>query len=242
MRSISVAPERDPAGSPWLVVERCLRDPEGVWQQIGQEYRLGELIRQMLLVSVPALAAYGSVLGLSHSLPQTFSSAIKLPLLFLLTPGICLPTLFLSNLLFGGRLTARQVLALCLSATMITAVFALAAAPIAFFFLVTAADYAFYVLLNVAILGLASAVGLRFLIKGVKRINAADGEAPAGGEHPANLRLIQIWLLLYAFVGTQLGWTLRPFFGSAELPFQLFRPIAGNFYRQLIEIIAGLVM
>ena len=76
---------------------------------------------------------------------------------------------------------------------MITSVFALAAAPITFFFLVTAADYSFYVLLNVAVLGLASTIGLGFLIDGVSHINAAEGDLPDGSHaaRPASLRLIQ---------------------------------------------------
>jgi hypothetical protein len=46
-------------------------------------------------------------------------------------------------------------------------------------------------------------------------------------------RLLQFWLLLYALVGSQLGWTLRPFFGAPNEPFQLFRNIEGNFYAQV---------
>lgn len=49
-------------------------------------------------------------------------------------------------------------------------------------------------------------------------------------------RLLQGWLVLYALVGSQLGWTLRPFFGAPGEPFQLFRPeIEGNFYMKVIE-------
>ena len=43
-------------------------------------------------------------------------------------------------------------------------------------------------------------------------------------------KILQYWLWLYALVGCQLGWTLRPFFGSPGSEFQLFRPMEGNFY------------
>ena len=45
-----------------------------------------------------------------------------------------------------------------------------------------------------------------------------------------NLRskILKLWLFLYGFVGSQLGWTLRPFFGSPG-NFELFRPRDGNF-------------
>jgi hypothetical protein len=48
-------------------------------------------------------------------------------------------------------------------------------------------------------------------------------------------RLLQFWLVLYALVGSQLGWTLRPFFGAPGEPFQLFRTIEGNFYAQVFR-------
>jgi len=48
--------------------------------------------------------------------------------------------------------------------------------------------------------------------------------------YATRVRLLKFWLVLYALVGSQLGWTLRPFFGAPEETFQLFRAIEGNFY------------
>lgn len=98
--------------SPLLVIERILRDPEGVWAQISTEFRLNALIGQMLTSSAIALACYGAVLGFSNSPLQALSSAVKLPVLFLLTLAICLPTLYLFNLVFGSRLSVNQTLGL----------------------------------------------------------------------------------------------------------------------------------
>ncbi|MBW4658365.1 MAG: actin-binding WH2 domain-containing protein [Drouetiella hepatica Uher 2000/2452] len=53
------------------------------------------------------------------------------------------------------------------------------------------------------------------------------------GLQRTRLRLLKFWLILYALVGSQLGWTLRPFFGAPGEPFQLFRTIEGNFYAQV---------
>jgi hypothetical protein len=39
---------------------------------------------------------------------------------------------------------------------------------------------------------------------------------------------------LYGFVGTQLGWTLRPFFGTGNT-FELFRPREGSFFTAVWE-------
>jgi hypothetical protein len=98
-------------------------------------------------------------------------SAVKLPLLFLVTLAICLPTLYLFNLVFGARLQVRQALALVMTTVTVTSVLSLAFAPIALFFRITAHSYSFYKLLNVAILALAAMVGLKFLTAGMRALN-----------------------------------------------------------------------
>ncbi len=40
---------------------------------------------------------------------------------------------------------------------------------------------------------------------------------------PAARRVFTFWTLVYGVVGAQMGWVLRPFIGSPELPFVLFR-------------------
>lgn len=55
------------------------------------------------------------------------------------------------------------------------------------------------------------------------------------GNQRTRKRLLQFWLVLYALVGSQLGWTLRPFFGAPSDSFQLFRNIEGNFYSQVFR-------
>ena len=259
MNSVTLLQEYRAAEQPPLIIERFLRDREGVWRQIKQEYRLNALIGQMLRSSAIALLGYGAVMGAGASNPllQAGTSAIKLPILYLLTLAICLPTLYLFNLLGGGRLSARQALALALAAITVTSALTLAFAPISIFFLITAKSYPFYQLLNISILALTGVVGLQFLVSGVhsmNRLDPAEHTPPEDDDldewsdayaRPAlnpfmhrrsvNLTLLYIWLMLYGFVGTQLGWTLRPFFGDPDRPFVLFRSIDGNFYLGVIE-------
>ncbi|NJR41027.1 MAG: actin-binding WH2 domain-containing protein [Leptolyngbyaceae cyanobacterium CSU_1_4] len=61
----------------------------------------------------------------------------------------------------------------------------------------------------------------------------ADGNAEDDGLQKTRTRLLQLWLVLYAMVGCQLGWTLRPFFGAPGETFHLFRNLEGNFYGQV---------
>jgi hypothetical protein len=271
------------------------------------------------------------VLGASYGWQQALSSFVKLPLLFLATLCICLPTLYLFNLVFGARLSVIQAVALIMVSVTVTAVLTLAFAPISLFFLVTAQSYAFFKLLNVAILMLTAIVGLRFLVEGMRALNehqelasvravpvpvgavaapvpvlvgangtghpdAEDsapgvlaaaqaqpnpaasttvavpaspmvpetpmvpvtlatapqnlpGEAPFprlapavdGQPRQASMGLLYIWILLFGFVGTQLGWTLRPFFGSPGEPFGLFRHLSGTFYGDILHTIGQLL-
>jgi hypothetical protein len=55
------------------------------------------------------------------------------------------------------------------------------------------------------------------------------------------MTLLNIWILLFGFVGTQLAWTLRPFFGSPGEPFEIFRDINGTFYGDVIRTIGHLL-
>jgi hypothetical protein len=289
------------AGNGLLIIERILRDRAGVWDQIVAERELRPLITQMLSSSAASLALYGTVLGASYGWQQALSSLIKLPLLFLATLAICLPTLYLFNLVFGARLSMVQAVALILVSITVTAVLTLAFAPISLFFLITAQSYQFFKLLNVGILMLTALVGLRFLVEGMRTLNdrqemarmlagpalaaappngtpatdtsaAADAAAPAAlpsadasalpatrtatltATRPttrpeqvrvpagqASMGLLYIWIVLFGFVGTQLAWTLRPFFGDPGRPFGLFREIGGTFYADVFRTIGHLL-
>ncbi len=53
--------------------------------------------------------------------------------------------------------------------------------------------------------------------------------------------ILRVWLVIYAMVGAQMGWILRPFIGSPNLPFEWFRPRSGNFIEGLAGAIRSLV-
>jgi hypothetical protein len=244
---------REAEEHPLLIVERFLREREAVWRQIKHEYHINDLLRQMLTSSAAALGGYGLVMGASQgNVAQIVASAIKLPILFLLTLAICLPTLYLFNLLLGGRLSARQVLALVLSGITVTSNLTLAFAPITLFFLVTAWSYVFFILLNVVILGFTGLIGLAFVVGGMRSMNELAreelgdaAEEGAGGqarsERQVSMGLLLLWIMIFGFVGTQLGWALRPFYGHPSESFQLFRTIEGNFYTTIGTLLLELL-
>jgi hypothetical protein len=53
--------------------------------------------------------------------------------------------------------------------------------------------------------------------------------------------VVWLWIALYAFVGSQMAWTLRPFVGAPGLPFELFRQLGGNFYANILASIGEIL-
>lgn len=213
------------------IVETILRSREQFFAEIRDSIGLPDKIIAMLLSSFVFLAIYGAVMGASNSLPQVISSLVKLPILFLVTLIICTPSLYFFNLLFGSRQTILQNIALIMTAVTTTSVLLLSLAPIALFFLTTASGYQFFKLLNVVVFAISGAMGLVFLREGFAA--SVDAENPAGRE--SRRMLFVFWIVLYAFVGTQMAWTLRPFMGAPDQPFVIMRETGGNFYTNVIE-------
>lgn len=210
------------------IIETILRDRQRFFMEIREGSGLAEKMRAMLVSSIAFLALYGAVMGSSHSLWQALSSAAKLPLLFLATLVVCAPTLYFFNLIFGSNQSLSQNVVLILTAITVTAVLLLSFAPIVLFFLLTTSQYQFFKLLNVGVFTIAGAIGVRFLSQGMQVVSFS-GKEGAG----ARRNVVRLWILVYAFVGTQMAWTLRPFVGAPGLPFELFRQLGGNFYANI---------
>jgi len=54
-------------------------------------------------------------------------------------------------------------------------------------------------------------------------------------------RLFKVWLIVYALVGAQMGWILRPFIGSPDLPFTWFRQRGGNVFVDVLRTVAEML-
>ena len=72
---------------------------------------------------------------------------------------------------------------------------------------------------------------------------AAPARVPSPDRpHPAHRWMLRTWLVIYIFVGIQMGWVLRPFIGDPGRPVQFFRQDSwSNAYVAVIEMI-GQVM
>jgi len=49
------------------------------------------------------------------------------------------------------------------------------------------------------------------------------------------------WLVVFSLVGAQMGWVLRPFIGSPDMPFTWFRARESNFFEAVLNVIQNLL-
>jgi hypothetical protein len=218
------------------VIETILRSRHRFFIEIREGVELSRKMRAMLISNIAFFALYGAVMGSTHSLWQTLSSAVKLPLLFLATLVVCSPTLYFFNLIFGSNQSLAQNFTLILTAITVTAVLLLSFAPIVLFFLLTTSQYQFFKLLNVGVFTISGIVGVLFLSQGMRLVSSSGKEGAR-----ARRNVVRLWILIYAFVGSQMAWTLRPFIGAPGLQFELFRQLGGNFYANIFASIGEIL-
>jgi len=220
------------------ILSQLLRDRESFYDNIISGEKLGRNIFLLLIMSVIFFGIYGIVMGIYNSFLQAASSMMKVPLLFILALIICYPALFMINVLLGSKLTIWQSLALITGSFTIIACVLASFAPIPLFFLLIGSSYAFLRLLHVGIFIVAGLAGMKTLNDGLVYACEKYSVYPRQG-----VRVFKIWVLIFAFVGTQLAWNLRPFLGNKDLEFQLFRKQDSNFYAHMaittIDFLSG---
>ncbi|AKG24005.1 hypothetical protein [Calothrix sp. 336/3] len=214
-----------------------LRDRQNFLEEIKQGIRLQAKANSLLVVSSIFFSIYGAIIGASHSWMQALSGAIKFPAFYLLSLIICFPTLFFFNVLFGSRSSLQQHFVVLLTAVSVMSVLLFSFAPVTLFFLITSpGSYQFFKLLNVFIFFVTGSFGVKFLYDGMQLLSQQDEIGKA-----TRTTILRSWLLLYAFVGMQLGWFLRPFFGAPGSQFELFRAVGGNFYLDIIQALSEIL-
>ncbi|MBT3375412.1 MAG: hypothetical protein HN742_14470 [Lentisphaerae bacterium] len=198
--------------------------PEGTYGTV--RFNLSEPSEPYEVYYVGEAKGYGEiVLSPSSMLSETalwrlpLIVAVKTPLLFLLTLLICSLALYVINLVLGLRLHFLPTMALALSALTGTGVVLAGAAPIAALFTIVTESYHFMKMFHVVVFAAAGLFGVRILWEGMIRMQASDGGGERARSVGLRVRLVLLaWLFLYAFVGAQLAWTLKPFLGTPYLP------------------------
>jgi hypothetical protein len=192
--------------------------------------------RWLLVVGVGG-GSYGASIGLWRAPEQAVWVAVKMPLLILLTLGV--------NGVFNGMLAAvlgtglgfRQTVGAIGRSFAVFAVVVGALSPVAAFFTMAlpAGDeaggeraYRVLLLAHTAVIALG---GVYANVRLLTWLEAVCGKWVAR-------RVLVAWLAGNLFVGAQLSYTLRPFFGNPDLPVQFLRPkpFEGNFYEAVWRV------
>jgi hypothetical protein len=188
---------------------------------------------------------------------QVLASMIKVPALFLLTLVVTFPSLYVFNALVGSRLGPPAMLRLLVAALAVTLAVLASFGPIVAFFSLTTTSYPFMILLNVAFFSVSGTLGLTFLLQTLHRLTLIGGQPVTPPTPPAepegaldriegsvlgkNVKAVfTCWVVVFALVGAQMSWVLRPFIGYPGQPFQWFRVRESHFFegvrRALVEL------
>lgn len=174
-------------------------------------------------------------MGSFNGFLQALVTGVKLPVLLLLSLFICFPAFYVIQFILGSKMSFYQMINIILSGFVVFTTIALSFAPIDIFFMITGNNYAFLKLLHVSIFVFSGIFSIRTILHGLKFSCEKKNIYPKLG-----LNIFKIWIIIFAFVSMQLAWNLRPFVGSKDLPFELFREKEGNFYLAIINSMSDL--
>ncbi|MEM6393262.1 MAG: hypothetical protein AAF797_10855 [Planctomycetota bacterium] len=144
---------------------------------VPSELIRGELrltARPLLIASVVLAMSYGVCMsvfalvrgaGSSDAWIQLLASTVKLPVLFLATFVVTLPSLYVFNVLMGAKLSPKALLRLIAAMGAVILAVLASFGPIVAFFSVSTTSYPFMIVLNVTACGIAGVLGLAFLLR-----------------------------------------------------------------------------
>ena len=192
------------------------------------------LVGSLALAIVVYGMFYGGVMGTYGGITgpriwQMMYSAVKVPFLLFATFLLSLPSFFVMNTLLGLRGDFPRVVRALVSTQAGLTIILSALAPFTGFWYVSGSDYHPAILFNGLMFGVAS-FSAQWMLR--------RSYLPLVRSNPRHRWMLRTWLIIYVFVGIQMGWVLRPFIGSPDAPTQFFREGAWtNAYEAVFEMI-----
>jgi hypothetical protein len=216
----------------FTIIPQFLRNPQKFFQGVQHNEKLKTKALSLFVSTVVFLFIYGFVTGLSHSWLQALSTAVKIPILFLLTLAFTLPALYFFALaLLNIQFSVAQAGVVVLCGIGVSAFLLLGLAPVTLFFVLTSSNYAFFQLLAVLFVAVSGFTGLYYVLRGLTWVDTKQTLARGF----VGNALLKVWVVLFAFVGAQMTWRLSPFIGDPREPFYLIRPSRDNFFVDVIN-------
>lgn len=213
-------------------LDTIFKNASDICRDIQENTENRKIIISLLLLIFVCTGLYGLVMGFSHSWQQSLSSFLKVPLLYLLTLFVCIPTLHFAGLFLGSGISFFQSVSIMLLGIATNAAFLLGFTSISIFFYVTGSNYKFLLLMHILFFTVGGIAGLISINRSYNFLSAElDGSLKKN-----RTLLLKIWMVLYMFVGTQMAYILSPFVGKDET-FHLFHHPKGNFYSYVTDLI-----
>jgi hypothetical protein len=203
----------------------------------------GRRLSAWILVAVVGSAVFGGSIGWWRAPEQAIYTAIKFPVVILLTVlGNTVLNAMLAPLL-GVNIGLRQsFLAIMMSFTIAAAILG-AVGPLMVFLIWNipplhlvrdaGSAHAFILLSIVLVIALGGVAANLRLFQLLKEL---------GGSRRNALRVLFAWLAGNLFLGSQMSWIFRPFIGSPGLPVQFLRgdALKGSFFESVIHAVQRL--
>src|SRR5688500_8986536 len=192
------------------------------------EIALPTLLTALLCFGLFYGGVMGAFTGLWEGKPlQLLYSALKVPLLLGISFVVALPSFFVLNTLLGVRENFGEALRAVAGAQATLTIVLASLAPLTLWFYASTTSYDQAVLWN-GLMFMIAAVAAQFALRRSYR--------PLIQRNRRHRLLMWAWGVLFAFVGIQAAWVLRPFIGKPDQPVQFFRDsMWGNAYVEIFQ-------
>lgn len=189
------------------MIDQLLRDRGAIVARIAAGRDLAAIVRVMVATIAVAMAIVGAALGVYRGGVQIGYAAIKLPLVLLGTAALSAPALTAIGAALGRRARIAEDLALVVTALAFGALLLASCAPLLLVAEAFEVAYHKMILIVVALFAYAGLASLRVVAR-----------AFAGTRAPGTSAAIAGLCVVFALVGGQLSWGLRPYLLRPRTP------------------------
>jgi hypothetical protein len=201
-------------------VENLLNDREAFTRRLHADERLAGVARVTIATIAGGGAVFGACIGAWRGGAQVLYAGIKLPLVLLLTASVCAPALTALNAALDRPASLRRDLALVLGALALGSLVLFACAPLVLLAVHLGVGYHALALVVSGCCAVAGITAVGFLSGGL--IRSARARA---------VPVIAALALVFALVGAQMSWTLRPYLVRPRTPEPPFvRAVEGSLF------------
>ena len=219
-------------------LDSLLRRGVDLADELQKEGQARRFVREAMPWLFVMGAAYGFCMGAYNILQvenvewrYSLISAVKVPILLMLTSVLCFPPLYVFGIAGGAKIRPGLLWACLTASLLVMCVLQVALMPVVLFFLSTIGKYSMVKFIHLIVWTISGFVALRFFARLVGKLDESLSK---------NGRLLFIWMLIFGLVGAQMGYMLRPFIGDPEEPWRIFRNFGGNILLDVFKMLKKL--